>query len=205
MSKYQQYKQIIEAQSARERVEEYNRALEQLGVEQNNVHSIRDRIEGNYLVRQHFWGANIVTTDGNVYYAQKAVGETPTNDFAGTNGRLGLRVATDTPAAADNFSNVATPLTASSIVKETGYPRTNDPDTLNAVSNKTRKATWKYIHNTATGNSATIYGGFIHAGGDTPSGTIPLLCHFTYAGTVPFEKTTSDTLTSYINHELLGS
>jgi len=204
MSTYQKLK-LIESQSPRELAEEYNRAREQLGVEQNNVHSIRDRIEGSYLVRTHFYGANIVTTDGNVYYAQKAAAETPTNDFAGTNGRLGLRVATDTPAAADNYSNVATPLAASSIVKETGYPRTNDPDSLNAVSNKTRKVTWKYIHNTATGNHTTIYGGFIHAGGDTPSGTIPLLCHFTYAGTVPFEKTSSDTLTSYVNHELLGS
>ena len=31
---------------------------------------------------------NIVTNDGDLYYAQKAVGDTPTSDFGGSDGRM---------------------------------------------------------------------------------------------------------------------
>jgi hypothetical protein len=204
MSSYQKLK-VIEALSERELQELHARSAEQLGAEWCNVHAIKHTFEGNYIVRNHIWGANIVTDAGDVYYAQKAAGETPTNDFGGTSNRLVLRSATDTPTKADTYTNISTVLAGSDKTKTTGYPRTNDPDVLNNVSNKTRKVTWKYEYLTSEANSSTIYGGAIHVGGASPTGTTPLLTHFTFSGTVPFEKTSNDTLTVYVNHELLGA
>ena len=61
---------------------------------------------------------NIVTNDGDLYYAQKAVAETPTSDFGGSIGRMELRTGSATPAKAHTYSDVTTPVTASRKIKE---------------------------------------------------------------------------------------
>jgi len=71
---------------------------------------------------------NIVTNDGDLYYAQKAVAETPTTDFGGSNGRMELRTGSATPAKGDTFQQVTTPVAASIKIKDSAYPKTNDDD-----------------------------------------------------------------------------
>jgi hypothetical protein len=204
MSTYQKLK-VIEALSPRELDELYAKSVDELEVDWCNVHAIKHSLEGNYIIRNHIWGANVCTDVGDVFYAQKAAGETPTNDFTSTSNRLVLRTASQTPAKTHTYGSISSPLAGSHKSRESGYPRSNDPDSLNNVTNKTRKITWKYVYLTTEGNHATIYGGAVHLGADSPvTGTV-LLSHFTFAGTVPFEKTTSDTLTVYVNHEMLGA
>jgi hypothetical protein len=201
---YQKLK-VIEALSPREREEEYIHATEQLNTEWCNVHAIKDTIEGNnYLVRNHIWGSNIVTNAGDDYYAQRAAGETPTNDFAGSNGRLVLRTGTVlTPLKTNTYTHVLTPIATSHKTKTAGYPRTNDPDVLNTVTNKNRKVTWKIEYLTTEANATGILGGAYHIGGDSPvSGTL-LLDHFNFSAS--FNKVSSETLAVYISHEMLGA
>ncbi len=57
------------------------------------------------------YGKNIVTNDGDLYYAQQAVETgTPTSDFGGANGRIELRTGSATPAKGDVFTQVTTPI-----------------------------------------------------------------------------------------------
>lgn len=196
---------VIEALSPRQRLEQRIQAAERLGVDEANVHAIKHTLEGNYILRNHIWGANIVTDVGDTYYAQKAAGDasiTP-EDFAVTGNRLILRTGTvATPLKTHTYTNVTTPLLPQK-PRTAGYPKTNDGDTLNSVTNKQRKVTWKYEYLVSEANSTGILGGAIHNGGDSPAGTVKLLTHFNF--TASFDKTSSDTLTVYVNHELLGS
>lgn len=202
MSVYQKLKLLED--SPRNLEEQYLHAADVLGVEYCNVHGIKDTIEGNYLVRQHLWAANIVSDAGDVYYAQKAAGETPTNDFAGANNRLVLRTGTvATPLKTHTYTNVTSPVSGSGKTVSNTYPKTNDGDALNNVTNKTRKVTWKYDYLTSEANTTGILGGAIHIGGNSPVGGTLLLTHFNFAAS--FDKTSNDTLTVYVNHEMLGS
>ena len=69
------------------------------------------------------YAKNIVTNDGDLYYAQKSVGGTPTSDFGGSDGRMELRTGSATPAKAHVYSDVTTPVTASRKIKDSGYPK----------------------------------------------------------------------------------
>ena len=54
-----------------------------------------------------FAGANIVTNDGDQYYAQMAVSETPTDDFDAAGAGLRLGSAVVAPAKTNRYSGVA--------------------------------------------------------------------------------------------------
>jgi hypothetical protein len=203
MSSYQKLK-VIEALSTKELEEQYTKSAEKLKAEWCNVHAIKHSLEGNYIVRNHIWGANIVTDAGDVFYAQRAALETPTNDFAGANGRLVLRTGTvATPLKTHTYTNVTSPVSSSHKTKSTGYPRTNDPDSLNNVTNKSRKLTWKMEYLTSEANATGILGGAYHIGGGSPVAGTLLLCHFNFASTIA--KTIDEILAVYINHEMLGA
>ncbi len=73
------------------------------------------------------FGENIVTTTGEVYYAQRACTESPTNNYTtlwlASNGPA-------TPAKTDNRGNF-TDIAASNKANSSGYPKSNDNDTDN--------------------------------------------------------------------------
>ena len=104
------------------------------------------------------YGKNIVTNDGDLYYAQQAVEATPTSDFGGSNGRMELRTGTVTPAKGDAFQQVTTPIAASIKVKDSGYPKTNDDDSDNTGSG-TDIVTWRTSWTTGDFNATAIIGG----------------------------------------------
>ena len=82
-----------------------------------NICIVKESINGD---KTWYYAKNIVTNDGDLFYAQQAVGETPTSDFDGTSGRMELRTGSATPAKGDTYAQVATPVTASktSIIPE---------------------------------------------------------------------------------------
>ena len=93
-----------------------------------NVCIVKEDSEGN---KSWLYAENIVTNDGDLYYAQKAAGESPTSDFGGSNGRMELRTGSATPAKGDAYAQVATPVTASRKALDSNYPKTNDGDSDN--------------------------------------------------------------------------
>ena len=174
---------IIESESFQQRLEkmyEYQDKTKHWP----NVIAVLTRPEGNDLVKEWKLTNNIVTTAGDQFYAQKAAGQTPTNDFTGTGtGRFELRTGTvTTPAKSDTYAQVTTPVTAS----------------RQAIV--TNRCSW-----TTTSFSGTyMLGGCIHSGGSgLPSGgATPLLAHWNFQS--PVTKTTSDTLKVIVNHAMAG-
>ena len=146
------------------------------------------------------YAKNIVTNDGDLYYAQKSVGGTPTSDFGGSDGRMELRTGSATPAKAHVYSDVTTPVTASRKAKDSGYPKTADDDSDNTGAGADI-VTWRTSWTTSDFNATAIIGGCFHAGGASPASGSKLLTHFSITS---FNKTASDTLKIFVNHTFNG-
>ena len=146
------------------------------------------------------YGKNIVTNDGDLYYAQQAVETTPTSDFGGSDGRMELRTGSATPAKGHVYSDVTTPVTASRKAIDAGYPKVSDGDSDNTGSGADI-VTWRTSWTTSDFNSNAIIGGCIHVGGASPASGAKVLSHFSITS---FNKTASDTLKIFVNHTFNG-
>jgi hypothetical protein len=142
-------------------------------------------------------GLNIVTDAGDIYYAQSAAAETPDNDFDHANSGLRLGDDNTTPTKAD--TDVTSFLSGSAHALDATYEKTDDDDTNNSGAGA-NVVTWRYSYTTGEGNVADIIEGAIVDNRTTPTAA---LTHFLFAGV--FTKTSSDTLTVYVNHEMLGA
>jgi hypothetical protein len=162
---------------------------------------------GKYdLIFEPHQGKNIVTNDGDKYYAQRGAAETPVPDFASVNNRIELQnpVTPNTPAKTDTYVNITSVIVASRKSLETGYPKSNDLDTFNS-GKLVDATTYKYFHDEASFNtdaSNNVTGGGIHAAGATPISTSPLLSHFNYLNS--FKKESTDQLITWVNHRFDG-
>ena len=153
-------------------------------------------LEGPEKGRRVFETKNIITTAGDVFYAQMGAGETPTNAFA--NLYLGS-TATPSTGKGSNFDSI-TLIAGTEKAPSAGYPKTNDDDADN-TGGGTNQVTYKYAYGKADFDHSAITEGVIATA--TASGTDPVLCHFAFAAA--FEKTSNDTLSVYVNHEAVGS
>ena len=177
---------------------------------EDNVVAIISRMEGNHTLKETLYGRNIVTNDGDLYYAQSAVAETPTSDFDGANGRLVLRnaAAAATPAKTDTYNELNVSGTGALDAAATDYqalnatyPKTNDADGDNTGTG-TDIVTWLYDWLTSELNTTGIVGGgIVVKSADPPANADKLLNHFTIAS---FDKTSSDTLKMFVNHTING-
>lgn len=147
-----------------------------------------------------YYAKNIVTNDGDLFYAQQAVGETPTSDFDGASGRMELRTGSATPAKGDTYAQVATPVAASRKAIDANYPKTNDGDSDNTGAG-TDIVTWRTSWTTSDFSASAIIGGCIHVGAASPASGTKLLTHFSITS---FDKTSSDTLKIFVNHTFNG-
>lgn len=135
---------------------------------------------------------NIVCTAGSKYYAMSAVGETPTNDFAGASAGIRLGTGTTTPAVTD--TDVKTYVTSSAKAISSGYPKTNDTDANNTGAG-VNVVTWKYewAKNDFTGDGVAE----LAVVDDTTTPTACLM-HALFASA--FNQNATDTLTLFVNH-----
>lgn len=141
-------------------------------------------------------GVNLVTNDGDVYYAQSSVAESPTDDFDAA--AAGLRLGSAVTAVTKTDTDVTTFLAGTGHVLDATYPLTNDADADNTGAG-TDIVTWTYSYLTSEGNAAGIAEGAIVDDRTTPTAA---LTHFLFAAT--FTKSSSDTLKCIVNHEILG-
>jgi hypothetical protein len=157
-----------------------------------NILAILDGPEGRRTVETH----NIVTNAGDVYYAQQAANETPTNAFT----RLYLTSnGPATPAKGDDWADYSSNLITGANKLPTGtYPKTADADTDNTGAG-TNVVTWAYAFTKADFNGTVTHGTITVT---SPTGTDPLLTSFEFASS--FVKTADDTLKVFVNHALSG-
>lgn len=146
------------------------------------------------------WGGNIVTNNGDIYYATKAVGGTPTDNYGGSNGRMELADGVQTIAKTDQYGQVNSPIVASRQAIDATYPDVNDTDADNTGAG-VNIVTWRVSWTKSSFTDNTIQGGCIHDGAGSPTATTNLLTHFSVTS---FAKTINDTLKGFVNHEMLG-
>jgi hypothetical protein len=160
---------------------------------------------GKYdMIANFYYCKNIVTNDGDIYYAKVGAGETPSanEDFSGGRMELNNPASADTLLKTDDYSDVLTPITNSRKVFDGSYPRTADPDGDNTgagvdvVSYLTSWSTSDF-----NDGGTTVKGGMIHDN-VAPSANSQILTHYSFG--TPFNKTASDTLKVFVNHEMLG-
>lgn len=139
---------------------------------------------------------NIVTDQGDRYYAQLGAVESPTVNFRASGAGLRLGTGSATPGKGD--SDVTTFLTGSAHAVKSGYPRTNDSDGDNTGAG-VDIVTWTYEYLTSEGNGTGIAEGAIVDDRATPTAAVS---HFLFASA--FAKTSSDTLKVVVNHQFNG-
>lgn len=179
--------------------------MDKVAKELQRHHSGRNAIVGRVsAVLQHpelelelvIPGMNIVTNDGDLYYAQSSVAETPTDDFDGA--AAGFRLGTSNTAPAKGDTDVTTEDAAGRKATDATYPQTDDPDGDN-LNSGLDIVTWRVSYTIAEAIITGIQEGAIVDDRTTPTAA---LTHFLFAAS--FNKTASDTLKVFVNHEMLG-
>lgn len=158
-----------------------------------NIVAVLERADGSKEIHR---ATNIVTDAGDVYYAQRAAGEAPTNAFDA----LHLGTSAVAPTKADDADDL-TAIAASGKAAGAGYPQTDDQDADN-TGKAADAVTWKFTYATADGAFADVACGGIAVGAGALGAAEALLTRFLFAA--PFSKTADDTLTVYVNHTANG-
>ena len=137
---------------------------------------------------------NIVTTAGNLWYAQVAGGDTPDNAFV----NLYLATGGNTPPAIDDNYSDFSGVTGED-APESGYPMSDCQDADNTGAG-TDVVSWEYNYTAASGAYTAIQWCFISIAG--ASGTDPILCSYKWAAA--WTKDTSTPAKIFLNHTVLG-
>jgi len=141
---------------------------------------------------------NLVTSAGDVHYAQRAAGATPTNVFDA----LVLGTGSATPAKANTYAAL-TPVSGSLKRFDAGYPKANDLDSAN-TGKGTTVTTFRVSYGASEANASNISRlAITNFQNGSPGSSEPLLCHAAFG--TPFTKAGTDTLTVYWNHTFLGA
>lgn len=159
-----------------------------------NILAVLRTPEGKFLHP----ASNIVTAAGDVWYAEKACAQTPTNGFnrhAMASARTSAWAKT---GAASQYGN-ATVISGSSQANDGTYPKTADSDTDNTGAGA--DIVTHRVSYTAASFSGTIVAGLFHDSTQTVSGS-PLLTGYDFTS---FSKASTDTLKVFVNHDVTGS
>ena len=179
----------------------------------NNICVVLKKDNGS---KHWFYGSNIVTNDGDIYYAKRACGESPASNenFGARSGSTGATCILQNPSSADSlakadaYGQVSNPIVTSGAQKDctSAYPKTNDGDSDNTGAG-TDVVTYKFAWTTSqidTSSGNAITGGCIVDKAATLGGSIKILTHWNFSSPASFHKTSTDTLTLYVNHTMNG-
>lgn len=174
----------------------------------NNICLVVTHQDGS---KEWWYGSNIVTNDGDIYYAKKGAGESPSSNenFANAACVLQNPAVADTPAKTDTYSSISNPITTSGAVRpiSSTYPKTadTDPDNTGASADGVSyRFDWSTSQvDTSAGNPIT--GGAIYDVAVTsPNGSTKILTHWNFVSPSSFHKTNTDTLKLFVNHTFNG-
>lgn len=152
------------------------------------------------MIKQFDYTHNLVTNDGEIFYAKQGAGETPSanEDFA--TGYFDMSTTAYTEAETDTYNEYDVSGTGSisgSIQAFTsGYPKTNDTGDADNTGDGTDVVSYAVNYSAAAWNDTDIEQGAIHDNA-TPVTASKILCVFSFTS---FAKTSSDTLKVFVNH-----
>lgn len=149
--------------------------------------------------KRRIWGRNLVTDAGDVWYAQLACAQAPTNDFDSLYLATACSEAGGDPTKTSNYSHF-TVHAGSEKHKTASYPMSPDSDTDN-TGDGTDIVSWAFAYTTANGPFVAITHSFI---AKTGAGTTnPILNGYKWAAT--WDKDASTSCKVFANHEMLGA
>ena len=197
---------------------------------ENNICLVCEHQDGT---KDWWYGSNIVTNDGDIYYAQQSAyvgsGSAPSPNFFVCSAVLQNPSSADAAGSnstnfkADDESDISNKIltgtaTASWSVQavESGYPKANDQEADN-TGKGANVVTYKFTWTTGqinTGSTNPITGGAILATGNVTSSSgnaqtiatdAKILTRWNFASPATFHKSSTDTLTLYVNHTMSGT
>ena len=157
------------------------------------------------MIKEFDYTHNLVTDDGEIYYAKQGAGETQSanEDFGGKGSGTGyfdMSTTAYTEAETDAYAQYDVSSTASisgSIQTFTaGYPKTNDTGDADNTGDAVDAVSYAVNYSASAWNDATVEQGCIHDNASPVSAT-KLLSVFSFTS---FAKTSSDTLKVFVNH-----
>lgn len=167
---------------------------------------LKDAETGEVLER--WQGKNLITNAGALYYAERGVKQSVPTNFTDGSGNwdgiisMGDTASPVTPTAADDYGDIS-PVANGTKVIESTYPKVNDTDPDNSGAG-VRTMTYKYVFPTTfsfTGISEIVITN------PSPGASEPILTKSIASSWTPSgnkSKTTSQTLTWYVNHTPAG-
>jgi hypothetical protein len=148
---------------------------------------------------RRIWGRNLVTTAGNVWYAQSACGGTPTNDFDSLYLATACGEGGGNPIVTSDYADF-TVHAGSEKHKTASYPMSPDTDADNTGDGAT-VVSWAFAYTTGDGPFTAVTHSFIAKTG--ASGTDPILSGYKWAAS--WAKDASTSAKVFANHTMLGS
>lgn len=166
-----------------------------------NIVAVLEHADGS---KDYHYAKNIVTDQGDRYYAAQIVGTTLPWTFHGTFGWM--RLGTSLTAATKTDVDVGSAIANGSVQLTTAYPKAPDADTDNpSPGSGTDIVTWAFSYGTAIGNANSISEAAITTGAAGYAGGASGTCLTRFLFATPFNKTSSDTLKVFVNHEMRGT
>ena len=153
------------------------------------------------MIKEFDYTHNLITNDGEIYYAIKSAGETPSTNENFLTGRFEMGTTAYTEAETDTFNefdvSTTSKISGSRQAFTSGYPKTNDTGDADNTGDSTQSVSYAVNYSAGAWNDTDVEQGCIHDNA-TPVTTTKLLSVFSFTS---FAKTSSDTLKVFVNHQ----
>jgi hypothetical protein len=152
------------------------------------------------MIKEFDYTHNLVTDDGEIFYAKQGAGETPATNENFQSGRFEMGTTAYTEAETDTFTNFdvsgTSKISGSRQTFTAGYPKTNDTGDADNTGDAVDAVSYAVNYSAASFSDTDIEQGCIHDNASPVSAT-KLLSVFSFTS---FAKTSSDTLKVFVNH-----
>lgn len=152
------------------------------------------------LIKEFDFTHNLVTDDGEIFYAKQGAGETPATNENFQSGRFEMGTTAYVEAESDTFNEFdvsgSSKISGSRQTFTSGYPKTNDTGDADNTGDAVDAVSYAVEYTTGAWNDTDVEQGCIHDNASPVSAT-KLLCVFSFTS---FAKTATDTLKIFVNH-----
>jgi len=152
------------------------------------------------MIKEFDYTHNLVTDDGEIFYAKQGAGETPATNENFASGRFEMGTTAYTEAETDTFTNFdvsgSSKISGSRQTFTSGYPKTNDTGDTDNTGDAADAVSYAVNYAAAAWSDTDVEQGCIHDNASPVSAT-KLLAVFSFTS---FAKTSSDTLKVFVNH-----
>lgn len=153
------------------------------------------------LIKEFDYTHNLITDDGEIYYAKKSAGEAPSANENFLSGRFEMGTTAYTEAETDTFTQFdvagTSKITGSRQIFTSGYPKTNDTGDTDNTGDAVDSVSYAVNYSASAWSDNDVEQGCIHDN-VSPVGATKLLSVFSFTS---FAKTSSDTLKVFVNHQ----